>query len=197
MRSVWMCSAFALALAAGLPLIDGLRAEQSETTSKAILSSDGQRDFDFLVGTWKIHLKRRLRPLTGSNEWVEADGTVVCRQIWEGKGEVEEFTVDNPKAGIHIQGLATRLYDPQSRQWRIYWANERNGAMDAVPQIGQFRKGQGEFYAQDTLDGKPIFVRFSWSNVTGRTPHFEQAFSDDGGKSWEVNWITDQTRIAQ
>jgi hypothetical protein len=156
---------------------------------------DGQHDFDFLVGSWNIHLKRRLHPLTGSNEWVEFDGKVVCRTVWNGHAEVEEFTVDSPEKNIHIQGLATRLYNPKTRQWSIYWANSQNGYIDPAPQVGQFSDGRGEFYGQDTLDGRQIYVRFVWTNITSAAPHFEQSYSVDGGKTWEVNWITEQTRV--
>jgi hypothetical protein len=126
---------------------------------------------------------------------VEFDGTVVCRTIWNGLAEVEEFNVDSPEKNIFIQGLAVRLYNPKTRQWSIYWANRKNGVFDAAPQIGQFADGRGEFYGQDTLDGKSIYVRFTWSNTTSAAPHFEQAYSDDGGRTWEVNWITEQSRI--
>jgi hypothetical protein len=63
------------------------------------------------------------------------------------------------------------------------------------PQVGQFRDGHGEFYAQDILNDRSILVRFDWTALASKSPHFEQAFSQDGGKTWEVNWITDQTRI--
>jgi hypothetical protein len=185
------------AIAGGVLLLSqgsALRAESSAKTASDATSHDGQHDFDYLVGSWNIHLKRRLRPLTGSNEWIEFDGTVVCRQIWKGHAELEEFNVDSPEKNIHIHGLAVRLYNPASHQWSIYWANEKNGVMDATPQIGHFKEGRGEFYGQDTLDGKLIFVRFSWTNTTSPAPHFEQSYSDDGGKTWEVNWITEQTR---
>ena len=168
-------------------------AEVATLTGAAV--HDGQRDFDFLIGSWKIHLKRRLHPLSGSNEWVEFDGTVVCRTIWNGLAEVEEFNVDSPEKNIFIQGLAVRLYNPKTRQWSIYWSNRKNAAFDPSPQIGQFSDGRGEFYGQDTLDGKAIYVRFTWSNTTSAAPHFEQAFSEDGGRTWEVNWITEQTHI--
>jgi hypothetical protein len=169
-------------------------AGEAETTTNAALH-DGQHDFDFLLGSWKIHLKKRLHPLTASNEWVEFDGTVVCRTIWNGLAEVEEFNVDSPEKSIFIQGLAVRLYNTKTRQWSIYWANQKNGAFDPSPQIGQFQNGHGEFYGQDTLDGRAIYVRFTWSNITSAAPHFEQAFSADGGRTWEVNWITEQTRV--
>jgi hypothetical protein len=168
-------------------------AGEAQTTTNAALH-DGQHDFDFLLGSWKIHLKKRLHPLSGSNEWLEFDGTVVCRTIWNGLAEVEEFNVDSPAKNIFIQGLAVRLYNPKSHQWSIYWANQKNGAFDPSPQIGQFQNGRGEFYGQDTLDGRAIYVRFAWSNITSPAPHFEQAYSADGGRTWEVNWITEQTR---
>jgi hypothetical protein len=161
---------------------------KAEATAKA---RDGQHDFDFELGTWKIHLKRRLHPLTGSNTWVEFDGTSITRKVWDGRSQIEEFETDG--AGGHIEGLTLRLYNPQSHQWSLYWANSKDGTL-VVPQIGQFKNEQGEFYAQDMLNGKSIFIRFIWSKTDSEKPHFEQAFSDDGGKTWEVNWITDQTR---
>ncbi|HWS68004.1 MAG TPA: hypothetical protein VN325_34970 [Steroidobacteraceae bacterium] len=90
-----------------------------------------------------------------------------------------------------------RLYNPQTHQWSIYWANSKNGAFDPAPQVGQFTDGRGEFYGQDTLDGRSIYVRFVWTNTTSSAPHFEQSFSADGGKTWEVNWITEQTRTTK
>jgi hypothetical protein len=163
------------------------------TTSVKAQPSDGQHDFDFEVGHWNIHLKRRLHPLTGSNQWVEFDGTSVTRFLWHGAAQIEQFETDG--AGGHIEGLTLRTFNPTTHQWRLYWANSSNGIV-VVPQIGQFANGQGEFYAQDTLNGKSIFIRFIWSKTNTNTPHFEQAFSGDGGKTWEVNWITDQTRVA-
>jgi hypothetical protein len=154
---------------------------------------DGQHDFDFEMGSWKIHLKRLLHPLTGSTAWVEFDGTSVTRKVWDGRADLEEFETDSP-AGGHIEGLTLRLYNPQSHQWSLYWANSKDGVI-VPPQIGQFKNGRGEFFGQDTLNGKAIFVRFVWSNTTTDSPHFEQSFSQDGGKTWEVNWITDQVRV--
>jgi len=153
---------------------------------------DGQHDFDFELGSWEIHLQKRLRPLTGSNDWVRFDGTSVTRKVWDGRAQLEEFETDG--AAGKIEGLTLRTYNPQTHQWSLYWANSKNGTMDP-PQVGKFKDGHGEFYAMDKQDGKPILVRFVWSEVTTNKPHFEQSFSDDGGKTWEVNWITDQTRV--
>jgi hypothetical protein len=172
-------------------------AQAPATSGSTISVHDGQHDFDYLLGSWKIHLKKRLRPLTGSSEWIEFDGTVVCRNVWNGLAEVEEFVVDSPEKKIFIKGLAIRLYNPQTHQWSIYWANSKNGAFDPTPQVGQFTDGRGEFYGQDTLDGRSIYVRFVWTNTTSSAPHFEQSFSADGGKTWEVNWITEQARTTK
>jgi len=155
---------------------------------------DGQHDFDFALGTWKAHLKRLEHPLTVSKTWVEFDGTFVARKLWDGRAVIEEVELDSP--GGHIEGLTLRFYNAQTHQWSIYWANSKNGAMDTSPQVGQFKNGRGEFYGTDAVNGKLIYVRFVWTNTNTNTPHFEQSYSDDGGKTWEVNWITDQTRIS-
>jgi hypothetical protein len=155
---------------------------------------DGQHDFDFLVGSWKFHLKRLKRRLAGSAEWVEFDGTTICRKVLDGRAEVEEMNVVSADKLIHIQGLALRLYNPESHQWSIYWANAADGVLEQNPMVGQFSNGRGEFYNQQIYEGRAIYARFVWSGVTTDSPHFEQAFSTDGGKTWETNWITDQTK---
>jgi hypothetical protein len=153
---------------------------------------DGQHDFDFELGTWKIHLKRLVHPLTGSTTWTEFDGTSVTRRVWDGRADLEEFETDGPSG--HIEGLTLRLYNTQSHQWRLYWANSKNGALEQ-PMIGEFKNGRGEFFDQEPYNGRAILVRYVWSEITPNSAHFEQSFSDDGGKTWEVNWITDQQRV--
>ena len=152
---------------------------------------DGQHDFDFELGTWKIHLKRLLHPLTGSTNWVEFDGTSVTRRVWDGRAQLEEFETDG--AAGHIEGLTLRLYSPQSHQWSLYWANGKDGIL-GQPTIGEFKNGRGEFFDQEMWKGRAVYVRFLWSDLNTNKPHFEQAFSDDGGKNWETNWIMTFTR---
>src|SRR5215217_1615160 len=144
---------------------------------------DGQHDFDFEIGTWKTHLKRLLRPLTASTTWVEYDGSTVVRQVWNGRANLVELVVDGT-AG-HIEALSLRLYNPESRQWSLNFSNSSVGTL-AQPTIGEFRNGRGEFYDQETLNGRAILVRFIISNITTDSVHFEQAYSGDGGKTWEV-----------
>jgi len=164
-----------------------------QTSQIPRVERDGQHDFDFEIGSWKIHLKRRLKPLTGSNTWVEFDGTSVTRKVWDGRANLEEFETDGPTG--HIEGLTLRLYNPQTQQWSLYWANSKDGTMGGPPNIGEFKNGRGEFYCQDTFNGRAILIRYVWSDITPNSAHVEQSFSDDRGKTWEVNWITDQTRV--
>jgi len=153
---------------------------------------DGQHDFDFEIGTWKTHLKRLLHPLTGSSEWVEYEGITTVRKVWNGRANLVELEASGP-AG-HFQGLNLRLYNPESRQWTLNFSNAGSGAL-SPPTIGEFKNGRGEFYNQETLNGRAILVRFVISDISADSCRFEQAFSNDGGKTWEVNWIAVDTRI--
>jgi hypothetical protein len=153
---------------------------------------DGQHDFDFEIGRWKTRLSRLVHPLTGSTEWVRYEGTTVVRKVWNGRANLVELEVDGP-AG-HIEALSLRLYDPQSHQWSLNFSSSRTGTL-TVPAIGGFRGGRGEFVNPDSLDGRAILVRFVISVITPDSCHFEQSFSADGGKTWEVNWIATDTRL--
>ena len=153
---------------------------------------DGQHDFDFEIGTWKTHLWRLLKPLTGSNNWVEYEGTTVCRKVWNGRANLLELVADGP-AG-HFEGLNLRLYNPEAHQWSLNFANSKSGTL-SPPSIGEFKNGRGEFFSQESLNGRAILVRFVISDIKPDSCRFEQAFSDDGGKTWEVNWIAIDTRM--
>jgi len=153
---------------------------------------DGQHDFDFEIGTWKTNVRRLVHPLTGSTTWVEYQGITVVRKVWNGRANLLELVADGP-AG-HFEGMNLRLYNPQSHQWSLNFANRNSGTL-SQPTIGEFKNGRGEFYDQETLNGRAILVRFVISDITPDSCHFEQAFSDDGGKTWEVNWIATDTRV--
>ena len=160
-------------------------------TTVASAIRDGSHDFDFEFGSWKTHLRRLVKPLTGSITWVEYDGTSVVRPVWNGAANLGELELDGP-AG-RIQGLSLRLYNPQTRQWGVSFSNSAGGTLGPA-MMGGFKDGRGEFFDQETLDGRAIFVRFIFSDITSRAFKLEQAFSDDGGKSWEANWIATFTR---
>ena len=152
-------------------------------------ATDHQHDFDFEFGAWKAHLRRLVKPLSGSTEWVELDGLSTVRKVWDGNADLGEFSVSN--ATSHIQGLSLRTYNPATQQWSVYWANRKDGAVTTPPMVGRFEGDRGLFYADDTYDGKPIRVRFIFTRHSAQAFQLEQAFSADAGKTWEANWIAD------
>ena len=153
---------------------------------------DGQHDFDWQLGTWKIHMSRLQHPLTGSTTWTELDGTVVVRKVWDGRANLAEIVADGPSG--HLEFLSMRLYDPTAHQWSLNFANTKGGTL-GVPLIGEFKDGRGEFYDQEPFNGRTILVRFVFETLSADSTRDEQAFSADGGKTWEVNWINTQTRV--
>jgi hypothetical protein len=163
-------------------------------TQTASPQRDGQHDFDFSFGIWKSHLRRLQHPLANSKEWSESNGTVVVSKVWNGRANLEEIELDGP-AG-HLEGLTLRLYNPQSRQWHLSWANRNDGVLGKA-MVGEFKNGQGVFYNQETFKGRAILVRQIYSHITPNSYHFEQSFSDDGGKTWEPNWIASLTRLRE
>jgi hypothetical protein len=152
----------------------------------------GEHDFDFEIGSWKTHISRLLHPLSGSTTWVEYDGTSVVRRIWNGKANLLELEVSGPNG--HIEALSLRLYNPSARQWSLNFSNASVGVL-GQPTVGEFRGGRGEFYDQEDFNGRQILVRFLISDIRPDSCHFEQSFSTDGGKTWEVNWIATDTRV--
>ena len=156
-----------------------------------IATRDGQHDFDFEIGTWKTHLRRLVHPLAGSDTWVEYDGTSLVRAIWNGRANLVELDVTGP-AG-HLEALSLRLYNSQTHQWSLNFSAVGSGTM-GDPAIGQFTQGRGEFVDREMFDGRLIDVRFVITQVSPDTCRFEQSFSNDGGKTWEVNWIATDTR---
>jgi hypothetical protein len=153
---------------------------------------DGQHDFDWEIGSWKTRLRRLVQPLTGSTTWAEYEGTSVVTRVWDGRANLVELDVTGPTG--RIVALSLRLYNPETRQWSLNFSSSRDGTL-GPPSIGQFREGRGEFYSWETLDGRPILVRFIMSRITPASAHFEQAYSDDGGGTWEVNWIATDTLV--
>lgn len=178
-----------------LPL-HGLAQKKSDLSGTSLqytpTERNGQHDFDFEIGTWKTHLLRLTDPLTRSTTWVGYEGITVVRKIWNGRANLAELVADGP-AG-RIEALSLRLYNPQSRQWSLNSAGSHSGTM-SQPMIGEFKNGRGEFFSQETFNGRAIFVRFVISSITPDSCRFEQAFSGDGGKTWEVNWIATDTRV--
>ena len=153
----------------------------------------GLHDFDFLIGDWRVKHRRLKERLAGSHEWVEFDGTCSNRKLMEGWGNVDDNLLNLPGDVYH--GVGLRSYDPKSGQWAIWWLDGRNPFGDLDPPVkGRFENGVGSFYADDTLRGQKIRMRFMWSQITPTSAHWEQAFSPDGGKPWETNWVMEFKR---
>lgn len=151
---------------------------------------DGQHDFDFNLGVWTMHVRRLDKPLTGSTTWVEYDGLARGSKVWGGRANLLELDVEGP-AG-RIEGAGLRLYNAATGRWSINWASSRTGLTQ--PMIGGFENGRGEFFDSEVYDGKPILSRNSFLDITPTSTRFEQAFSADGGRTWETNWVMTFTR---
>lgn len=152
---------------------------------------DGSKDFDFFIGRWNAKCRSLQERLKNSNDWDEFEGVAVVRRVLGGIGNIDEITTER-KSG-RFQGLTLRIYSPESRQWSMYWASGTDGVLQP-PVIGGFVNGQGEFYSQELFQGRTIFCRFICSDITETSCRWEQAFSVDGGKTWETNWIAEMTR---
>jgi hypothetical protein len=163
----------------------------AQLNSDASKTRDGQHDFDFNIGAWNTHIKRLPHPLTGSNTWVELKGTVIVKKVWNGRAQLEEIEADGPTG--HFEGLTLFLYNPQSHQWSQNFASSSGGTL-SVPTVGEFKDGRGEFFDQEPFNGRTILVRVVWSNISPNSHQFEQSFSDDGGKTWEPNFVATLTR---
>jgi hypothetical protein len=155
--------------------------------------NDGRNDFDFLIGTWKVHHRTLKKRLHESTDWIEFDGDTVDRKILNGLGNMDENILYTETGPIHA--ISLRLFDPQTKEWSIHWSTDRTGALD-VPMVGGFKDGRGEFYSQEVFEGRHIYNRFIWSEIAADSCQWEQAFSEDGGKSWETNWVMKFERIA-
>ena len=149
------------------------------------------RDFDFWLGSWKVHNRRLRERLADSDEWDEFEATATARPILDGLGNEDEFRTDWNGGFV---GMSFRFFHPTTGLWAIYWADSRRSGLLDPPVIGAFDGDVGTFEGQDTFRGRPIVVRYTWSGVTTPTPRWEQAFSDDGGETWETNWVMDFTR---
>ena len=161
-------------------------------TQSATVERDGQHDFDWIAGRWKEHTKIRVRSLTGPNTWIEFDGTGIAYKIWDGRAMLDESEADTPNG--HVEGLMLYTYGPQTHQWYIYFASGKDGKI-GLPNVGEFKDGRGEFYVQDNLNGRLLLNRYVWSATTSASPHYEESWSSDGGRTWELVRIVDFTRI--
>jgi hypothetical protein len=144
------------------------------------------QDFDFLHGRWSVHHRKLGRRLVGDDAWVEFEGAMSARPILAGAGNFDENVLHDPEGAY--EACTVRMFDPASGQWRIFWIDGRVPTPQP-PVTGGFRNGEGIFLGEDQHAGKPIQVRFRWSDIGADRARWEQSFSDDGGANWESNWV--------
>ncbi len=150
------------------------------------LAKPGAADFDFLFGTWRVHHRKLKNRLAGETDWIQFEGEVICCPVLGGLGNVDDNLLDDPSGAYRAMSL--RCYDFQAGRWSIWWVDARTMRLEP-PVHGQFEDGIGTFQGEDTFAGKPIRVRFLWSDITPHSARWEQAFSGDGGANWEPNWV--------
>lgn len=149
-------------------------------------------DFDFLFGRWRVTHRRLDARLAGCTTWTEFAGTCACSPLLGGLGNIDDNVLELPSGTYRAATL--RSYDPASTRWSIWWLDARNPHRFDPPVVGRFHERRGRFECADTLDGRPIRVRFDWSADDPAHPTWEQAFSPDDGATWEVNWRMAFTR---
>lgn len=154
--------------------------------------NDGRNDFDFLIGTWKVHHRMLTQRLKGSTEWIEFEGETIDRKIMNGIGNMDENIIHMPNMEVHA--ISLRIFNPASKEWSIHWSTDKMGMLD-IPMVGGFKDGRGEFYAQEINNGSRVYSRFIWSKTDTDSPQWEQALSEDGGRTWETNWIMEFERV--
>ncbi|MBV8657689.1 MAG: NIPSNAP family protein [Burkholderiales bacterium] len=153
---------------------------------------DHAHDFDFLLGRWVGHNRRLSAIFQGATTWQEFESTNVMTPMLDGHGNRDEYRSTEPA----IVGATLRFYDPATQLWHVYWSNARLGRVEP-PAVGRFCGNTGVFEGDDTFDGKPIRARLTWTKVDTANPRWEQAFSADGGKTWETNWTGDLRRPSE
>lgn len=186
-----------IALLAGAGLwLDRATAGAAETSAAAkppgTGEDDGRHDFDFYFGSWDVTVRRLKQVFVGSQDWEEYQATDESRPIIGGMGCIDRFRTERI-AGF--EGMALRLFDPATRDWNIYWADSRGGAL-GTPLVGRFKDGVGTFTVADEWQGKPIIARNLWLDIHPDRVRWEQASSPDGGASWETNCVMQMVRTA-
>jgi hypothetical protein len=155
-------------------------------------SASNVHDFDWNFGTWKTHIKRLVHRLAGSTDWVAYQGVVTVRPLLGGKANIEVIDADGPS---RLQLFGIRTYDPRSRQWIVSGAVRGSSSLE-VPAYGTFHDGRGVFYDQEPFDNATILVRQTFFDITANSYAYEQAFSKDGGRTWEPNFRANLERTS-
>ena len=165
----------------------------AQSPAPTVAEHDGQHDFDFNIGMWHTHIKRTLEPFASRSEFVELNGTVTVRKVWDGKAELEEIEADGPKG--HWEGLTLFLYNPGAHQWSQSFVNSKVGTVSGSPNVGEYKEGRAVLVGHDTLDDKAILVKAEWSHIKSDSHQYEESYSNDGGTTWVRSFVANLTRL--
>jgi hypothetical protein len=194
MKSFRILLATTIAAAVMSSIAPAHASQDTPKPAQAPANLTGLHDFDFLVGKWQVRNRKLKERLADNHDWVEFDGTIHMRKLMDGWANVDDTLFNVPGGAYH--GVGLRSYDPKTAQWAIWWLDGRNPFGDLDPPVkGHFENGVGTFYADDTLRGKTVRVRFIWAHITPTSATWEQAYSPDGGKTWETNWTQILQRV--
>ncbi len=150
-------------------------------------TENGAAGFDFFHGRWRVAHRRLKSRLSGCTAWEEFVGSCVVRPLLGGAGNVDDNVIELP-AGAY-RAVTLRAFDPRTMRWSIWWLDGRDPHQLDTPVVGEFEDDVGAFYADDRFEGRAIRVRFLWTQTRTASPRWEQAFSEDGGATWETNWV--------
>ena len=151
---------------------------------------DGRmNDFDFLIGDWNVANRRQDKVLSGSTTYDEFPGFARCHTVFAGADNFDQ--IDFPT--LRYSGATLRLRDAETGAWSLYWASTRSGRLEP-PVVGHFTDGVGVFVGDDEYEGRPMKVRYTWSDITVDSARWQQELSEDGGATWELNWVMRLTR---
>ena len=155
---------------------------------------EGARAFDFLHGTWRVNHFKLCERLIGDSRWYSFRGTLEVSAILGGRGNFDRNQLDDPNGAYEAHSL--RIYDEKSRQWSIWWLDSRAPGNDQGV-VGGFDGALGTFYGDDVFQGRPIRVRTTYESLSPKSAIWTQAFSKDGGETFEINWIMDFCRVPE
>ena len=176
-----------LAAGPGLTPLGGADGALAQGRPDADAGSASIHDFDFFLGSWTVRHRRLKTRLAGSNDWEEFDGTTTCRSLLGGVANINESVAHRPSGTAY--GLGIRAFDAGTNSWADWWLDARNPVEIGAPGIGRFANGVGTFLSDEMFEGRPVKVRGRFSSISPTLAQWEQAFSPDGGATWETNWV--------
>ena len=159
-----------------LPLaVSALATQSSQTTPPNPCAAVQQGQFNFWVGDWDL-------TWPGKNAGETGHGTNSIKRIMDGCVVQENFSGQ----AAHLRGTSVSTFDTNAGKWKQTWVDNEGGYLDFV---GEFKDGQMILQREATGPGGAKFLqRMVWKNITANEFDWSWESSQDGGKTWQVNW---------